>query len=124
MCHAVELIGILSRLPTLQSDIRCREATVLKQLAGHLVEPVQNWNQLRYHNFSEWMSASVHVSLLEAHAHCTVLAEKGQNPLCPEIVQSAQRPVLNPLKMLWLGWLTDYIVLRMDKHDIRAAKGI
>ena len=132
--------GSMLAVSFLRSGLGGSDAAVLKQLVGLLVEPIQNWNQLRYRNFSEWVSACVRVSLLEAHAHCAVLAEKGQDPLCSEIVQSAQRPVLNPLKMLWLGLLTDYMVLNrwrnelwsdyqplvlcMDKHDVHAAKKI
>ena len=132
--------GSMLAVSFLRSGLGGSDAAVLKQLVGLLVEPIQNWNQLRYRNFSEWVSACVRVSLLEAHAHCAVLAEKGQDPLCSEIVQNAQKPVLNPLKILWLGLLTDYTVLNrwrnelwsdyqplvlcMDKHDVHAAKKI
>lgn len=113
--------GSILAVSFLRSGLGGSDAAVLKQLVGLLVEPIQNWSQLRYRNFSEWVSACVRVSLLEAHAHCTILAKTGNDQLCAEIVEKAQEPILEQLKHLWLGLLTDHMVLDRWSNELWSA---
>ncbi|GMH38796.1 hypothetical protein BSKO_06694 [Bryopsis sp. KO-2023] len=95
----------------LKSGLAGGDVIVLKQLMGLLVAPMQEWQKLQYENCSEWVGARVRVSLLEAHAHCTSLADEGTDEVSKEIVKTAQGPIVKLLQTLWYGMLLDYTVL-------------
>lgn len=84
---------------------------VLKQLMALLVSPLTEWHTLQYLDCSEWVGAQVRVALLEAHAHCSILAQEVNDVVCKETVRTAQNPILLDLQALWFGVLMDYSIL-------------
>lgn len=87
------------------------DVVVLRQLMNLLVTPLADWEHVQYKNCSEWVGAQVKVALLEAHAHCTILADDAVDTIRQETVRCAQDPILHHLQNLWLGMLVDYAVL-------------
>eukprot|EP00887_Chlorella_sp_A99_P005661 scaffold1.g5661.t1 len=79
--------------------------------------------------YAEWVYVRERVALLEAHAHCTLLAAEAGGPrqqggadeATRRVVLRAQAPHLPLLMEAWLGLLQDYAVLTFQPPEVQLA---
>ncbi|KAL4431040.1 hypothetical protein ABPG75_006296 [Micractinium tetrahymenae] len=98
------------------------EAAVLQRLMGLLVAPLAQWGGAEQDQlYAEWVGVRARVALLEAHAHCAVLAASAaDDSATARVVRQAQSPHLQLLLDGWLGLLQDYVAVCTQPPEVHA----
>ncbi|KAL4425068.1 hypothetical protein ABPG77_010382 [Micractinium sp. CCAP 211/92] len=98
------------------------EAAVLQRLMGLLVAPLAAWSGgAQDQLYAEWVGVRARVALLEAHAHCVVLAASVPGASATaRVVRQAQSLHLQLLLDAWLSLLQDYVAVCTQPAEVHA----
>lgn len=120
-----------SSLPLLTTDAKQPEATGVGGDNGSPrgtpnAAPSSSSSSSPVQPYADWVEAKARAALLEAHAHCTLLAASAVSSTDSEqvlktkrIVNESQRRHRDQLVDWWFGLLQDYVVLCREPEDVQ-----
>ncbi|KAK9798183.1 hypothetical protein WJX73_010462 [Symbiochloris irregularis] len=125
---ALSSAGAALAVAFLRTGVAMEDATMLGNLMRLLCRPLVDWSLPQQEVHAEWVGMRARVAILEAHAHCALLATPAApgsgssvNADCCMAVQQAQAPHLRLLQSQWAALVSDHIILSTQPPQVTAA---